>query len=64
VKGGRREYKIAPAAHHRQRHPLPLPAKPQHRLLTVDTAQIPLLKDLVAPGIHIAPLRLGSERGE
>ncbi len=43
--------------------PLPLPAMPQDRLLTVNIAQIPLLKD-VFPGIHIQPLRLDPERGE
>jgi len=44
--------------------PLPLCGLPQDRLLTVNIAQIPLLKDLVAPGIHIQPLRLDPERGE
>ena len=44
--------------------PLPLAALPQDRLLTANIAQIPLLKDLVAPGIHIQPLRLDPERGE
>jgi 2,4'-dihydroxyacetophenone dioxygenase len=44
--------------------PLPLTGLPQDRLLTVNIAQIPLLKDLVAPGIHIQPLRLDPERGE
>ena len=43
--------------------PLPLPAMPQDRLLTVNIAQLPLLKD-VFPGIHIQPLRLDPERGE
>ena len=43
--------------------PLPLPAMPQDRLLTVNIEQIPLIKD-VFPGIHIQPLRLDPERGE
>ena len=43
--------------------PLPLPAMPQDRLLSVNIAQIPLIKD-VFPGIHIQPLRLDPERGE
>ena len=44
--------------------PLPLLALKQGKLLTVNADQIPLLKDLVAPGIHIQPLRLDPERGE
>ena len=45
--------------------PLPLPAMPQDRLLTVNVEQIPLLKDILGiPGIHIQPLRLDAERGE
>jgi 2,4'-dihydroxyacetophenone dioxygenase len=44
--------------------PLPLVALPQGELLTVNVNDIPLLKDLVAPGIHIQPLRLDLERGE
>src|SRR6266540_3230032 len=43
---------------------LPLVALPQGELLTVNIDQIPMLKDLVAPGIHIQPLRLDPERGE
>ena len=43
--------------------PLPLPALPQDKLLTVNIEQIPLIKD-VFPGIHIRPLRLDPERGE
>ena len=43
--------------------PLPLPALPQDRLLTVNIEQIPLIKN-VFPGIHIRPLRLDPERGE
>ena len=44
--------------------PLPVVALPQGELLTVNIDQIPLLKDLVAPGIHVQPLRLDLERGE
>jgi 2,4'-dihydroxyacetophenone dioxygenase len=44
--------------------PLPVVALPQGELLTVNIDQIPLLKDLVGPGIHIQPLRLDPERGE
>jgi 2,4'-dihydroxyacetophenone dioxygenase len=44
--------------------PLPVVALPQGELLTVNIDQIPMLKDLVAPGIHIQPLRLDPERGE
>lgn len=44
--------------------PLPLLALKQGKLLTVNADQIPLLKDVVAPGIHIQPLRLDPERGE
>jgi 2,4'-dihydroxyacetophenone dioxygenase len=44
--------------------PLPVVALPQGELLTVNIDQIPLLKDLVAPGIHVQPLRLDPERGE
>jgi 2,4'-dihydroxyacetophenone dioxygenase len=43
---------------------LPVVALPQGELLTVNIDQIPMLKDLVAPGIHIQPLRLDPERGE
>jgi quercetin dioxygenase-like cupin family protein len=45
--------------------PLPLPAMPQDRLLSVNLEQIPLIKDILGiPGIHIQPLRLDPERGE
>jgi len=44
--------------------PLPLVSLPQGELLTVNINQIPLLKDLVAPGVHIQPLRLDPEKGE
>src|SRR5678815_3201286 len=45
--------------------PLPLPAMPQDRLLTVNIEQIPLFKEILGvPGIHIKPLRLDAERGE
>jgi 2,4'-dihydroxyacetophenone dioxygenase len=44
--------------------PLPVVALPQRELLTVNIDQIPMLMDLVAPGIHVQPLRLDPERGE
>jgi hypothetical protein len=44
--------------------PLPVVALPQGELLTVNVDQVPMLKDLVAPGIHVQPLRLDLERGE
>ena len=44
--------------------PLPLVALPQGELLTVNIDQIPLLKDMVAPGIHVQTLRLDPEKGE
>jgi 2,4'-dihydroxyacetophenone dioxygenase len=44
--------------------PLPLIALPQDELLTVNIDQIPLLRDMIAPGIHIQPLRLDPEHGE
>jgi quercetin dioxygenase-like cupin family protein len=43
---------------------LPLLALKQGKLLTVNADQIPLLKDVIVPGIHIKPLRLDPERGE
>src|SRR6185436_11834963 len=42
--------------------PLPVVALPQGELLTVNVDQVPLFKDLVAPGIHVQPLRLDLER--
>lgn len=44
--------------------PLPLVALPQGELLTVNIDQVPMLRDMVGPGIHIQPLRLDLERGE
>jgi 2,4'-dihydroxyacetophenone dioxygenase len=44
--------------------PIPVVALPQGELLTVNVEQIPELKDLVGPGIHIQPLRIDPERGE
>jgi 2,4'-dihydroxyacetophenone dioxygenase len=44
--------------------PLPLVALPQDRILTVDAADIPLLKDAAGPGIHVQTLRLDPQRGE
>jgi quercetin dioxygenase-like cupin family protein len=44
--------------------PRPLVALPQGELLIVNIDQIPLLKDAVAPGLHIQPLRLDPECGE
>ena len=40
--------------------PLPVIALPQGELLTVNVDQIPMLKDLVVPGVHVQPLRLDS----
>ena len=37
---------------------LPFVALPQKRLLTVNQADIPLIRDTVAPGIHLQVLRL------
>jgi quercetin dioxygenase-like cupin family protein len=44
--------------------PLPLVAQPQDDLLTVNIDDIPLLKDAIAPGIHIQPLRLDPDHGQ
>jgi 2,4'-dihydroxyacetophenone dioxygenase len=44
--------------------PLPLVAQPQDDLLTVNVNDIPLLKDAIAPGIHIQPLRLDPDHGQ
>ena len=43
---------------------LPLAALPQTDLLSINIDQIPLLKDALAPGIHIQPLRLDPEKGQ
>jgi len=43
--------------------PLPLPAMPQDRLLTVNVDQVPQVEN-VFPGIHIQPLRIDLDRGE
>jgi anti-sigma factor ChrR (cupin superfamily) len=44
--------------------PLPLVALPQVELLTVNSEDIPMIKDAVGPGVHIQPLRLDIEAGE
>ena len=44
--------------------PLPLIALPQDRILTVNADEIPALKDIVVPGVHVQPLRLDPSRGE
>ena len=44
--------------------PLPLVAQPQDDLLTVNVDDIPILKDSIAPGIHIQPLRLDPDHGQ
>ena len=44
--------------------PLPLVALPQDEILTVNVADIPLLKDAAVPGIHLQTLRLDPQRGE
>jgi 2,4'-dihydroxyacetophenone dioxygenase len=43
--------------------PLPLVALPQSSLLTVNEKNIPLLTDILAPGVHAKPLRLDLEAG-
>ena len=43
---------------------LPFVALPQMRLLTVNQADIPLIRDTVAPGIHLQVLRLDFEHNE
>jgi quercetin dioxygenase-like cupin family protein len=43
---------------------LPMVALPQKRLLTVNAADTPLIKDTVGPGIHIRVLRLDFEHNE
>ena len=42
---------------------MPAASRPSD-LLTVNIDQIPLLKDAMAPGIHIQPLRLDPEKGQ
>jgi 2,4'-dihydroxyacetophenone dioxygenase len=44
--------------------PLPLVALPQDEILTVNIADIPLLKDAAVPGVHLQTLRLDPQRGE
>lgn len=44
--------------------PLPLMALPQTGLLSVNTNEIPLVKDALGPGVHFKPLRLDMENGE
>jgi 2,4'-dihydroxyacetophenone dioxygenase len=44
--------------------PLPLVAFPQDDLLTVNVADIPLLKDAYGPGIHFQPLHLDPDHGK
>jgi len=43
--------------------PLPCVALPQTELLTVNENNIPLLRDTLAPGVHVKPLRLDLEAG-
>jgi quercetin dioxygenase-like cupin family protein len=43
---------------------LPLISLPQGKLLTVNLAQIPQVKNVISEGINIQPLRLDPERGE
>lgn len=43
---------------------LPLVALPQVELLTVNEHDIPLIKEVAGPGVHIKPLRLDIEAGE
>jgi 2,4'-dihydroxyacetophenone dioxygenase len=42
---------------------LPFVALPQGELLTVNENNIPLLRDTLAPGVHVKPLRLDLEAG-
>jgi 2,4'-dihydroxyacetophenone dioxygenase len=42
---------------------LPLVALPQTELLTVNENDIPLITDVLAPGVHAKPLRLDLEAG-
>ena len=44
--------------------PLPIVAMPQGELLTVNEADVPMVKDVVVPGVSIQPLRFDPERGE
>ncbi len=44
--------------------PLPLVAFPQDDLLTVNVADIPLLKDAFGAGIHFQPLHLDPDHGK
>jgi quercetin dioxygenase-like cupin family protein len=44
--------------------PLPLVCLPQGDLLTVNLADIPVLKDALGPGLSFQPLRIDAERGE
>jgi 2,4'-dihydroxyacetophenone dioxygenase len=44
-------------------NPLPCVAVPQGELLTVNENNIPLLRDTLAPGVHVKPLRLDLEAG-
>jgi 2,4'-dihydroxyacetophenone dioxygenase len=43
--------------------PLPFVALPHGGLLTVNENNIPLLRDTLAPGVHVKPLRLDLEAG-
>lgn len=42
---------------------LPLFALPQGELLTVNEQEIPMVKDIIAPGVHFKPLRVDIEAG-
>ena len=44
--------------------PLPLVALPREELLTVNQAELPLLENILGPGIHAVSLRLDIEHGE
>jgi quercetin dioxygenase-like cupin family protein len=41
-----------------------LVALPQRELLTVNETNIPMVRNAVAPGVHVQPLRLDIENGE
>jgi len=44
--------------------PLPLVALPQTELLTVNANDIPLIRDVMGPGVHFKPLRFDLEAGK
>ena len=55
---------VSPGCPHQHRRPAAAGRSAANDLLTVNIDQIPLLKDALAPGIHIQTLRLDPEKGE